>query len=105
MNSLWAKIPEGGMKFKLGDLVRITKENVKFAKGMNKPFLRNFPGCQGYTARAPTFYDLKDLKDSPIEGHLYNYELVKVNVSHQTVLEIDKLVRNCNKNIIKQNFV
>jgi len=30
MNSLWAKIPQGRVKFKVGDLVRITKEKVKF---------------------------------------------------------------------------
>ena len=33
MNSFWAKIPQGNVKYKLVDLVRITKEKVKFAKG------------------------------------------------------------------------
>jgi len=33
MNSLWAKIPQGNVKYKVGGLVRIIKENVKCAKG------------------------------------------------------------------------
>ena len=33
MNSLWAKIPQGYVKYKVGDFVRITKEKVKFPKG------------------------------------------------------------------------
>jgi hypothetical protein len=38
MNSLRAKIPQGHVKFKVGDLVRITNEKVKFAKGYEKNF-------------------------------------------------------------------
>jgi len=38
MNSLRAKIPERRAKFKMGDLVRITKEKVKFAKGYEQTF-------------------------------------------------------------------
>jgi hypothetical protein len=33
LNSLWAKIPQGDVKYKVGDIVRITKEKVKLAKG------------------------------------------------------------------------
>jgi len=33
VNRLRAKIPHGRVKFKVGDLVRITKQNVAFAKG------------------------------------------------------------------------
>jgi len=32
LNSLRAKIPHGRVKFKVGDLVRITKQKVTFAK-------------------------------------------------------------------------
>ena len=38
MNSLWAKIPQGNVKYKVGDLVRITKEKVKFAKCYEQTF-------------------------------------------------------------------
>ena len=44
VNSLRANNPEGRAKFKVGDLVRITKEKVKFAKGMNKTFQQKYFG-------------------------------------------------------------
>jgi len=55
VNSLTAEVAQGRVKFKVGDLVRITKEKVKFAKGYKKNVSkRNISGCQGYSARAPT---------------------------------------------------
>jgi len=44
MNSLWAKIPQGRVKFKVGDLVRIRKENVKYAKGYELKFQQRYLG-------------------------------------------------------------
>jgi hypothetical protein len=38
INILRAKIPQGRVKFKVGDLVRRTKEKVKFAKGYEQNF-------------------------------------------------------------------
>ena len=54
MNSLWAKIPQGNVKYKVGDLVRITKEKVKFAKGYEQTFSTVISGGQGYSATDPT---------------------------------------------------
>jgi hypothetical protein len=44
MNSLRAKIPESRAKFKVGYLVRITKEKKSLPKGMNKPFQQKYFG-------------------------------------------------------------
>jgi hypothetical protein len=38
-NSLRAKTPQGRVTFKVGDLVRITKERSEFAKGYEQIFL------------------------------------------------------------------
>ena len=38
VNSLRAKIPHGRVRFKVGDLVRITKQKVAFAKGYEQTF-------------------------------------------------------------------
>ena len=38
VNSLRAKIPQSRVKFKAGDLVRITKVKVTFAKGYEQTF-------------------------------------------------------------------
>jgi len=38
MNCLRAKIPESRAKFKVGHLVKITKEKVKFAEGYEQTY-------------------------------------------------------------------
>jgi len=50
-------------------------------------------------------FELLDLQNRHIEGTFYNYELVKVTVSHQTEFIIDKIVRTCNNDGIKQHLV
>ena len=42
MNSLSAKMPQGRVKFKARDIVKITKENVKFAKGYEQIFPQKY---------------------------------------------------------------
>jgi hypothetical protein len=46
VNTLKAKIPNSQVKFKINDIVRITKEKVKFANGLSpKYFYGNIPCC------------------------------------------------------------
>ena len=86
----------------MADLVRITKEKVKFAKGYEQTIFRVVKVFQ----RLPQpVYELSDLQARPIEGQFYNYELVKVTVSPQTEFQIDKIVRTRNKGGIKQHLV
>jgi len=49
-------------------------------------------------------HELSDLQDRDIEGQFYSYKLVKVSVSPETALQIDKIVRTYNKNSIKQHL-
>jgi hypothetical protein len=106
MNSLWAKIPQGRVKFNVSDLVRITKEKVKFANGYEQTFSTEIFRVAKVIQRVPQpFYEMTDLQDRPIVGQFYNYQLVNIAVSTQTEFEIDKIVRTRNKNGIKQYFV
>jgi hypothetical protein len=50
-------------------------------------------------------YELSDLQDRPIKGQFYNYELVKVTVSPESEVQIDKIVRIRNQGGIKQHHV
>jgi len=85
MNSLRAKIPEGRTKFKVGDLVRITKEKVKFAKRYEQTFPAEIFRVVKDIQRVPQpVYELSYSQSRSIEGHFYNYELVKVTFSSQT---------------------
>ena len=56
INSLWAKIPQGHVKFKVGDLVSVTKEKVKFAKGMIKPFQQRYFGLSRLFSAFPDLF-------------------------------------------------
>ena len=105
-NSLYANIPLGRVKFKLGYLLRITKEKVKFAKGMNEPFLQRYFGLTRlYSACPNLLMNWQTCKIVTIEGQFYNYEVVKVTFSPHTEFEIDKIVRTRNMNSMKQHFV
>jgi len=106
VNSLRAKISHGRVKFKVGDLVRITKQKVAFAKGYEQTFSTEIIKVVKVFTRVPQpVYKLSDLQDRSIEGQLYSYELDKVTVSPETVFQIDKIVRTRNKNGIKQHLV
>ena len=39
-----------------------------------------------------------DMLDRPIEGEVYNYELFNVTMSPRTEFQMDKIVRESNKN-------
>jgi hypothetical protein len=68
MNSLWAEIPQGRVKFKVGDLVRIRKK-VKFAKGYEQTFSTKIFRVAKVIQRVPQpVYELTDMQDRPIEG-------------------------------------
>jgi len=106
VNSLRANLPQSRVKFKVGDLVRITKEKVKFAKGYGRLFSTEIFSVVKIIHREPQpVYELSGLHGRPIEGQFYNYELVKVTVSPQTEFRMDKIVRRRNNGGIKQHVV
>src|SRR5215469_6570737 len=106
LNARRSKIPQGRVKFKVGDLVRITKEKVKFAKGYEQTFSTEIFKVVKAIQRVPQpVYELSDLQDRPIEGQFYNYELVKVTVSPESEFQIDKIVRTRKMHGIKQHLI
>jgi hypothetical protein len=88
--SLRAKIRHGRVKCKVGDLVRITKQNIAFAKGYEQTFSTEIFRVVKVISRMPQHvYELSDLQDRGIEGQFYNYELVKVPVLPKAKFQID----------------
>ena len=78
----WGKILQRRVMFKVGDLVRITKENVKFTKGYKQNFSTEiFQVIKAMQCMPQPVYELSDLQARPIEEKFYNYELVKVTIS------------------------
>ena len=101
-----AKIPQGRVKFKVEDFVRMTNEKVKFAKGYEQNFSKEIFRVMKDVPRVPQpVCELSDLQNRPIESQFYNYELGKVVVSPKTEFEIDKILRTRNRNGIKQLLV
>jgi len=99
VNSLRAKIPHGRVNFKVGDLVRITKQKVAFVKGYEQTFSTEIFKVVKVITRVPQpVYELSYLQNRSIEGQFYSYELGKVTASHETAFQIDKIVRTRNKN-------
>jgi hypothetical protein len=63
MNSLRAKILQGRVKFTVGDLVRITKGKVKFAKGYEQNFSTEiFQVIKAIQRMPQPVYELSDLR-------------------------------------------
>jgi len=76
VNSLRAKIPHERIKFKVGDLVKISKQKVAFAKGYEQTFSTEIFKVVKVITRVPQpVYELSDLQDRSIEGQFYSYEL------------------------------
>ena len=102
MNTLRSKIPQGHVKFKAGDLVRITEEKLNFAKGYEQTFSTEILRVVKVIQRMPQpVYELSDMQDRPIAGQFYTYEFFKVTLSTQTEFQIDKIVRTRDKGGIK----
>ena len=77
----------------MGDVVRITNEQLKFAKGYEQTFSTEIFRIVNVTKRVPQpVYELSHLQGRPTEGQFYNYELDKVTVTHHTEFQIDKMV-------------
>ena len=69
VNSLRAKIPHGRVNFKVGDLVRITKQKVAFVKGYEQTFSTEIFKVVKVITRVPqTLYELSDLQNCSTEG-------------------------------------
>jgi hypothetical protein len=67
VNSPRTTIPESRVKFKVGDLVTVTKEKVKFAKGYKQTFSTEIFPVFKIIQRVPQpVCELSDLKDQHI---------------------------------------
>jgi hypothetical protein len=56
MNSVWAKIPQGCVKFNVDDLVRLTKEKVMFAKWYEQIFSTDIFRAVKVIQRVPNMF-------------------------------------------------
>jgi hypothetical protein len=104
MNSLRGKIPHGRVKFKMEDLVRITKENVKFAMGMKKIFSTEIFQVVKSIQRMPQpVCELSDLQALFYRRNVLHLRAWQ-SLYPQTEFQIGNIVRPSNKYCIKQHL-
>ena len=80
------KIP----KFRVGDLVRISKKKKTFEKGFTPNWTEEVFTINKVKTTKPPTYTIQDMKGDPIEGSFYGAELQK---STQDTYRIEKIIK------------
>lgn len=87
-------------KFRVGDLVRISKHKSLFEKGYTANWSSEVFKIRKIQQTVPTTYLLNDLDEQPIQGSFYKYELQKTHCPE--VYLVEKVVRkNKEKSLVK----
>jgi hypothetical protein len=70
-------------RFKIGDLVRISKFKPTFSKGYLKNFTEEFFKVTDTVPSVPVTYRITDLQDTLIQGIFYEAQLQRIRLSDQ----------------------
>ena len=93
MNEKRYRVRVGKVKFTVGQHVRISKENVRFAKGSEQNYTdRIFRIIKAIHRTPRPVYELEDLNGTLNEGQFYVEELTPVRVTKPTVYKIVKIL-------------
>ena len=80
-------------KYKPGDLVRIAKQKMAFAKGYIGNWSRELFKIKSRLSTVPVTYQITDLLDEAIKGKFYTQELQKVSSSGNEHFAVDKILK------------
>ena len=73
--------------------VRISKEEMKFAKALEHNFSTEIFRIVKVIHRQPrVVYELEDLNGTPIDGQFYQEELTPLRITTRTTYKIDKIM-------------
>jgi len=94
------------VKFRVVQHVRISKEKMKYAKVVEKNISTEIFRIKKVIERRPLpFYELEDLKKTPIEGQFYGEELIRVRISKETTYKKVKILDKRGRRGIKEYLV
>lgn len=79
-------------KFKVGDVVRISKVRGTFAKGYEQNYTEEFFTVAACVPRQPPVYRLSDYDGEIIDGVFYEEELQKIIVSKDKSFKVEKIL-------------
>lgn len=91
-NKIEKNITKKRGKYKIGDIVRISKYKTQFEKGYESNWSEELFKIYAISNRIPIVYKLKDLNNEIIEGTFYENELQRVYIGSDTTYKIDKIV-------------
>ena len=97
--------PKINMKFKKGDLVRISKLRGVFDKKYEQSFTDELFTVTRTIPRTPPVYKLEDYDGEPIEGSFYEAELQKVKMTRDRMFQVEKILKRRVVKGEKQVFV
>ena len=81
-------------RFKVGDMVRISRINMIFDRSYDEHFTREiFKIRNRFRMQAIPMYRLKDFMNEPIKGNFYEPELQKVEKDENALYFIEKKLR------------
>jgi hypothetical protein len=99
----YLKIIPRKRKFRLGDIVRISKYKTVFEKGYTASWSTELFKIVKANATNPPTYLLESIEGEPIKGCFYEAELQKT--TSPNVYLVEKIVKRRKKNNIDQIFV
>lgn len=91
------------MKYKVGDIVRISKLRGVFDKGYQQNFTHEYFTVVDCLPRRPPVYILKDYDNEIIEGAFYEEELQKIRMTKDNVFKVEKILAR--KNVGQRRMV
>jgi hypothetical protein len=106
MNEKERKISITRHKFHIGQHVRISREKMKFAKGVEQNYTTEVFRIIKVIRRAPRpVYELENLNREVIDGQFYNEELTHVRITRRTNFKIDKILSTTVRRGIREYLV
>ena len=94
MRLKYSSIRRAAVRFSVGKHVRISKENLKFAKvGEENYTTEIFKICKVMRRLPRPVYELQDLLGKHIDGQFYAQELRPVLITKNTTYAVDKILR------------
>jgi hypothetical protein len=108
--ALWEKLYKGRelaetnkSKLKVGDIIRITKEKGKFAKGYYPNFTEELFKISKVNPTNPISYRIEDFEGNIIKGVFYKPELVKT--LEQRTHKVAEIIKTRIRGGVKEHFV
>ena len=100
------KVVRPHIKYKAGQLVRLSHLRSKFTRAYDQQFTQElFKVVQGYIRDGVVVYTLQDYDNDPIKGSFYQSELQPVIEEKNKFYRIDKILKERGKGKNKQYFV